>query len=157
MPHRFLPHTLIITACIIAVYAPAAAQEDTKTTQTTLTVSAARARVASIRTAVTEIDAQIARKAPKLSRTDLSSWNDHTTWLTSVRDRLSKHADSLESTFGSTPRAAGGDMVQKMAQMNMQFLALQEAVQMESRKFNTLSNVSKTRHDTAKNSISNIR
>src|SRR5262245_40777029 len=34
--------------------------------------------------------------------------------------------------FGDTPGLSGGDMMQKMAAMNMQFLALQEATQMES-------------------------
>src|SRR5688572_30022118 len=32
--------------------------------------------------------------------------------------------------FGDTPGLNGGDMMQKMAAMNMQFLALQEATQM---------------------------
>ncbi len=48
-------------------------------------------------------------------------------------------------------------ITEKMAQMNMQFLALQEAIQMESRKFQTLSNLSKARHDTARNAISNMK
>ena len=40
---------------------------------------------------------------------------------------------------------------------NMQFQALQNAVDNESQKFNTLSNASKSRHETAKNAIGNIR
>ncbi len=47
--------------------------------------------------------------------------------------------------------------VGKMAQMNIQFLALQEATQMESRKYQTLSNASKARHDIALNSIRNMK
>jgi hypothetical protein len=39
----------------------------------------------------------------------------------------------------------------------MQYLALQSKVQQESRRYTTLSNVLKTKHDTAKNSISNMR
>ncbi len=49
------------------------------------------------------------------------------------------------------------DLATKMAQMNMQFLALQEATQMESRKFQTLSNASKARHDIALNAIRNMK
>ncbi len=41
--------------------------------------------------------------------------------------------------------------------IRMQFLALQNAVQMESRKFQTLSNASKARHDIAMSSIRNIK
>ena len=39
----------------------------------------------------------------------------------------------------------------------MQFLTLQNNMQQENQKFSTLSNVMKVRHDTAKNSISNVR
>lgn len=59
--------------------------------------------------------------------------------------------------FGDTPGLSGGDMMQKMAAMNMQFLALQEATQMESRKFQTLSNASKARNDVAMNAIRNLK
>jgi hypothetical protein len=65
-------------------------------------------------------------------------------------------------------QAAGGD---KQAQMfvatkelqemnqsfNMQYLQLQEDMQNENRKFTMLSNVMKTKHDTAKNAINNVR
>jgi hypothetical protein len=41
--------------------------------------------------------------------------------------------------------------------MNVQFLALQEATQQESRRFQTLSNASKARHDVALNAIRNMK
>jgi DNA repair exonuclease SbcCD ATPase subunit len=40
---------------------------------------------------------------------------------------------------------------------NMQYLALQESMQDEARRFTLLSNIMKTKHDTVKNSISNMR
>lgn len=40
---------------------------------------------------------------------------------------------------------------------NMQYLGLQQQMQDESRRFTLLSNIMKTKHDTAKNSISNLR
>jgi hypothetical protein len=40
---------------------------------------------------------------------------------------------------------------------NMQYLGLQQKMQDENRRFTLLSNIMKTKHDTAKNSISNIR
>ena len=64
---------------------------------------------------------------------------------------------SLGGSFGGTPNLSGGDMVSQMAQMNTQFLALQEATQMESRRFQTLSNASKARHDIAMNAIRNMK
>ncbi len=49
----------------------------------------------------------------------------------------------------------------KMQEMNMsfnlQYVGLQEKMQDESRRFTLLSNIMKTKHDTAKNSISNVR
>jgi arginine decarboxylase-like protein len=40
---------------------------------------------------------------------------------------------------------------------NLQYLALQENMQNESRQFTMVSNIMKTKHDTAKNSINNLR
>ena len=40
---------------------------------------------------------------------------------------------------------------------NLQYLQLQSQMQQESRAYTAVSNIMKTKHDTAKNSISNIR
>ena len=40
---------------------------------------------------------------------------------------------------------------------NLQYLNLQQNMQSENRQFTTLSNVMKTKHDTAKNAINNVR
>lgn len=49
------------------------------------------------------------------------------------------------------------DMQEMMASFNLQYLQLQEKMQAENRSFSTVSNVMKTKHDTAKSSISNVR
>lgn len=65
-------------------------------------------------------------------------------------------------------RAAGGDAssqmmmaTQEMQEMNqtfnLQYLQLQEKMQAENRQFTALSNVMKTKQDTAKNSLSNLK
>ncbi|UCC84857.1 MAG: hypothetical protein JSW46_08045 [Gemmatimonadota bacterium] len=46
---------------------------------------------------------------------------------------------------------------QKMLDMNMQFLALQNQMQMESRQFNAVSNALKVRHDAAMSAIRNMK
>ncbi|NIN71917.1 MAG: hypothetical protein GTO46_08305, partial [Gemmatimonadetes bacterium] len=46
---------------------------------------------------------------------------------------------------------------QKMLDMNMQFLALQNQMQMESRQFNAVSNALKVRHDSAMGAIRNMK
>jgi len=55
--------------------------------------------------------------------------------------------------------SAGGmdDMLARNADMNLYYLQLQERISAESRAYTTLSNVLKTRHDTVKNAIGNIR
>jgi hypothetical protein len=40
---------------------------------------------------------------------------------------------------------------------SVQYLMLQEQMQRENREFTMISNIMKTKHDTVKNSISNIR
>jgi hypothetical protein len=49
------------------------------------------------------------------------------------------------------------DMQEQSQSFNLQFLALQEEVQQENRKFTTVSNVLKAKHETAKGAIGNIR
>jgi hypothetical protein len=49
------------------------------------------------------------------------------------------------------------NMQEMMASFNLQYLQLQERMQAENRSFTTVSNVMKTKHDTAKSSISNVR
>lgn len=65
---------------------------------------------------------------------------------------------------GGSTGNSGMDMLnatknmQEMAQsFNLQYLQLQEKMQAENRSFSTVSNVMKTKHDTAKSSISNVR
>lgn len=79
--------------------------------------------------------------------------------------------NSAQGGAGGTGGASGGatgnsgmDMLnatknmQEMAQsFNLQYLQLQEKMQAENRSFSTVSNVMKTKHDTAKSSISNVR
>jgi hypothetical protein len=48
-------------------------------------------------------------------------------------------------------------MQEMMQSFNLQYLQLQEKMQQENRSFSTVSNVMKTKHDTAKSSISNVR
>lgn len=53
--------------------------------------------------------------------------------------------------------AAQREMMEMNQSFNMQYLGLQQEMQAENRKFTALSNIMKTRHDTAKNAISNVR
>lgn len=81
-------------------------------------------------------------------------------------------ADGLYALKNDTPpglsAGAGGggqpqEQLDKMWQMqrenqvfNMQYLALQTEIQSENRRFSTMSNLMKARHDTAKSAINNM-
>ena len=124
------------------------------------TVDAARARLSAVQAAIEVLDRQIAIPPPKLLAAQLAEWKEHGEWLSSVRTRFATFLAENGGAFGDTPGlagVAGADMTKKMAQMNMQFLALQEAVQAESRRFQTLSNASKARHEVAMNAIRNLK
>ncbi|MBK7581198.1 MAG: hypothetical protein IPI67_13415 [Myxococcales bacterium] len=72
-----------------------------------------------------------------------------------------------EGSAGTAGGAGGGvegagsggmdEMLARNADMNLYYLELQERISAESRAYTTLSNVLKTRHDTVKNAIGNIR
>jgi predicted nucleic acid-binding Zn-ribbon protein len=53
--------------------------------------------------------------------------------------------------------AATQQMQETQMSFNLQYLQLQESMQNESREYTAVSNIMKTKHDTVKNSISNMR
>lgn len=53
--------------------------------------------------------------------------------------------------------AATQQMQEMQMSFNLQYLQLQETMQNENRQYTMVSNIMKTKHDTVKNSISNIR
>src|SRR6476469_2820923 len=63
-------------------------------------------------------------------------------------DRSGKHAQLLNATK---------QMQETQMSFNLQYLQLQSQMQHESRTYTAISNIMKTKHDTVKNSISNVR
>lgn len=75
---------------------------------------------------------------------------------------LNATGTSSTSSTGSTSDgqallAATGKMQEMNQDFNLQYLGLQENMQAESRQYTAMSNVSKTKSDTAKNSLSNVK
>jgi len=80
-----------------------------------------------------------------------------------LRSAASAAAPPHGSPAGAAAASGGPDLVeatralQNQAQsFNLQYLQLQESLQRESREFQTLSNVMKVKHDSAKAAIGNI-
>ena len=53
--------------------------------------------------------------------------------------------------------AATRQMTEFQASFNLQYLQLQQNIQADTRQFNLISNIMKTKHDAAKNALNNVR
>ncbi len=73
--------------------------------------------------------------------------------------RLASTAASAEPSSGGlgSAEALGGEALLGSSNDAMALIALQQQMQDENRRYTTLSNVLKARHETAKNAIGNIR
>jgi hypothetical protein len=115
---------------------------------------------------------KIAREGvpPGLPRSETPDAKRWLAWLESSAGKLETLAALGErSVGGATGRAGGGGAsqdqllaaTQQMQDMqmsfNLQYLQLQSQMQAENRAYTAVSNIMKTKHDTVKNSISNIR
>jgi hypothetical protein len=80
------------------------------------------------------------------------------TELATLAERLAGEASDRGAarSLQQLTTAVGG-LQQKMLDMNMQFLALQNQMQMESRQFNAVSNALKVRHDAAMSAVRNMK
>ena len=72
--------------------------------------------------------------------------------------RTASAGQGQAASNSSTATANVGQQMQEtQMSFNLQYLMLQNQMQNENRQFALVSNIMKTKHDTAKNSISNIR
>lgn len=89
-----------------------------------------------------------------LSREDQAQARSYAAWLQHWSTRLDALAAQGESIIGGD---ATRTMQETQMSFNLQYLQLQNTMQDENRQFTMVSNIMKTKHDTVKNSISNIR
>ncbi|PYN24669.1 MAG: hypothetical protein DMD76_14400 [Candidatus Rokuibacteriota bacterium] len=73
-------------------------------------------------------------------------------WLTLQSERAEKLVAEGRRALG-----AGKDAPDRQMSFNLQYLQLQSQMQNENHAYTAVSNIMKTKHDTVKNSISNIR
>jgi hypothetical protein len=107
-----------------------------------------------------KIDAAISQPVPSgLSPADAKSWAAETAWLKSAKSRI----ESVGIEYGvlaPRDRATGmatGRRQYRPAEISKSVDSLRAVLEAESRKFNTLSNASKARHDIAMNAIRNMK
>lgn len=91
------------------------------------------------------------------SMSRLSEELDH--GIKEIHEKLVNFLESIE-TLTSSPSvlfSATEGMQEMNRAFSMQYLGIQEKIQQETREFNLMSNIMKTKHEAAKNSINNIR
>jgi hypothetical protein len=76
---------------------------------------------------------------------------------TALRDAAAGCAKGCSADGAAQFLAASKEMQQTQMSFNLQYLQLQSQMQNENRQYTAVSNIMKTKHDTVKNSISNIR
>jgi hypothetical protein len=86
----------------------------------------------------------------------------YTKWLKDCSQKLDELANRWHSSLTNMEKNPGpiskqNQMMEMNQSFNLQYLALQQAMQDENRQFSLVSNIMKNKHDTAKNSINNIR
>jgi hypothetical protein len=125
--------------------------------QTHQASTAADARAEAIR-AIDESSAKLTELAAMQTR--LMQSNAEMSKLFATLSRKITEVGKLAGERGRTQEQLVPAMKQleEMNQsFNLQYLGLQQQMQDESRQFSLLSNIMKTKHDTAKNSINNLR
>jgi hypothetical protein len=123
-----------------------------------------RERLAKLEAIASELHALAKDPMPKgLPAQDRKTWPGFIEFVSQSAEQLSASTrewtntlDALETGLADRedPEAA---VEEATMSFNMQFLRLQSSMQHESRTFTMISNIMKTKHDTVKNSISNIR
>jgi len=71
--------------------------------------------------------------------------------------RLAAEAEKAKSSRLEKLYQASREMAEMSQSFNLQYLQLQQNMQNENRQFTLVSNIMKTKHDTAKNAINNVR
>lgn len=82
--------------------------------------------------------------------------NSHSN-IKNLRIAASELENAMDDMETMEKEAAISEVKNKMTAMNVQFLALQQSLNEAGKQYTTVSNVLKTKHDTVKNSIGNIR
>jgi hypothetical protein len=96
-------------------------------------------------------------QAPKdASAKDKQAWADQTAWLESGIRRFEALV-AVGNAALAQAKAKSKSFPEQYQLFTAQYIALQQELQKETQQLTAVSNVLKTRHDTAKNTISNLR
>jgi hypothetical protein len=109
-------------------------------------------RIDTLRRTSAELRAAARQPLPRnLTPAETDQARNYIAWLSTTSRRL----DALAAE-GEKALEAGAPQETRMS-FNLQYLQLQDQMQRENRSYTAISNIMKTKHDTVKNSISNVR
>jgi hypothetical protein len=148
-----LARLLPLLAPVLLVVLPAGAA-DIKCGDQTLRACTQR-RVEALRRLSTELT-QAAARQPAVPPADPKAAEAHRhydRWLAQQSEQAMKLADRGQEALLQATK----DMQETQMSFNLQYLQLQSQMQHENPSFTAISNIMKTKHDTVKNSISNVR
>ena len=95
---------------------------------------------------------------PGLTAEQVKALEAYNRWLASAGARSKALADKWQHALDAIHEIPETRQMQEMNQsFNLQYLMLQNKISQENRQFSMVSNIMKNKHDTAKNSINNIR
>ncbi len=81
--------------------------------------------------------------------------------LVGIHNAYRQSAEAFGAVQGGSKQGQQMNATKQMKEMNqsfnLQYLQLQQTMQQQNRQFTMMSNIMKTKHDTAKNAINNIR
>lgn len=121
-------------------------------------VREANARIERINRAVNQLKTLSNQVVPEgLSYKDKKTWNEYTWWLKRKQKQLIMYARRLEDKIFRARKYNPEDLLFMCQSLDMDFLRVRNQIQVESRRYNTVSNVLKVRHDAAMNSVENMR
>jgi hypothetical protein len=101
------------------------------------------------------LPAQLSDKEKREAERYIKWLKDSSQKLDELANRWHFSLTKMETNQG--PPSKQNQMTEMNQSFNLQYLELQQAMQDENRRFTMVSNIMKNKHDTAKNSINNIR
>ena len=116
-----------------------------------------------------KLEQLIKQKRPvNLDSRAIKNWDEQTEWLKNVVKQLAAYQKKLQHTLKNTDGnvkvvqgkktiSAKPTESDHTSQLDIEFVNLQNSLQMESRRFQTISNATKVRHDSATATIRNMK
>lgn len=115
-------------------------------------------KIALLKKASRTLAALAAEPAPiGLDDGEAKEFAEYSKWLKRSSEKMDVFIKETEAFRASNLMQSTKEMQEMNQSFNLQYLGLQQKMQAENRQFTMISNIMKTKHDTARNAINNVR